>query len=100
MSKGSKVESNLLTHPAPITVLLIAKIVQMSAMKVYFQIAECSLSYAKIVQMSAMKVYFQIAECSLSYAKLQNSATKCKQQHLFYIITTSVLLSVTERDDC
>ena len=61
--KGSKVESNLLTHPAPITVLLIAK----------------------IVQMSAMKVYFQIAECSLSYAKLQNSATKCKQQHLFIL---------------
>ena len=77
MSKGSKVESNLLTHPAPITVLLIAKIVQMSAMKVYFQIAECSLSYAKIVQMSAMKVYFQIAECSLSYAKIvQMSAMK------------------------
>ena len=78
MSKGSKVESNLLTHPAPITVLLIAK----------------------IVQMSAMKVYFQIAECSLSYAKLQNSATKCKQQHLFYIIIIPVLLSVVERDDC
>ena len=39
-------------------------------MKVYFQIAECSLSSAKIVQTSAMKVYFQIAECSLSSANL------------------------------
>ena len=47
-----------------------AKITQTSAMKVYFQIAECSLSYAKIMQTSAMKVYFQIAECSLSYAKI------------------------------
>ena len=27
------------------------------------------LSYAKIMQMSAMKTCFQIAECSLSYAK-------------------------------
>ena len=49
-----------------------AKIVQTSAMKVYFQIAECSLSSAKIVQTSAMKVYFQIAECSLSSAKIIN----------------------------
>ncbi|HCD65344.1 MAG TPA: hypothetical protein DEQ66_03665 [Prevotella sp.] len=47
-----------------------AKIMQMSAMKTCFQIAECSLSYAKIMQMSAMKACFQIAECSLSYAKI------------------------------
>ena len=46
---------------------------QMSAMKVHFQIAECNLSSAKIMQMSAMKVYFQIAECSLSYAKIMLS---------------------------
>ena len=39
-------------------------------MKVYFYIAECSLSYAKIVPASAMKVYFCIAERSLSYAKI------------------------------
>ena len=31
----------------------------------------CSLSYAKIMQMSAMKACFQIAECSLSYAKIK-----------------------------
>ena len=30
----------------------------------------CSLSYAKIAQTSAMKVYFLIAECSLSSAKI------------------------------
>ena len=47
------------------------KIVQMSAKKVHFDFAECSLSYAKIVQMSAKKVYFQFAECSLSYAKIR-----------------------------
>ncbi len=39
-------------------------------MKVYFQIAECSLSSAKIVPTSAMKVYSQIAECSLSSANI------------------------------
>ena len=33
-------------------------IVQISAKKVYFQFAECSLSYAKIVQMSAKKACF------------------------------------------
>jgi len=47
-----------------------AKIVQTSAMKTYFQIAECCQSSAKIVQTSAMKTYFQIAECSQSSAKL------------------------------
>ena len=33
----------------------------------------CSLSYAKIMQMSAMKACFQIAECSLSYAKIKKN---------------------------
>ena len=47
-----------------------AKIVQVSAMKACFQIAERSLSYAKIVQVSAMKACFQIAERSLSYTKI------------------------------
>ena len=46
--------------------------VQVSALKACFQIAECSLSYAKIVQVSAMKACFLIAECSLSYAKVHN----------------------------
>ena len=32
------------------------------------------LSSAKIVQMSGMKVYFQIAECSLSSAKISKKA--------------------------
>ena len=45
-------------------------------MKVYFQIAERSLSYSKILQASAMKVYFQIAECSLSYAKIMLNREK------------------------
>ena len=31
---------------------------------------------AKIMQTSAMKVYFQIAECSLSYAKIQIKSEK------------------------
>lgn len=30
----------------------------------------CELSDAKIAQTSAMKIYFQIAECSLAYAKV------------------------------
>ena len=47
-----------------------AKIMQTSAMKACFQIAECSLSSAKIMPMSAMKACFQIAECSLSSAKI------------------------------
>jgi len=47
-----------------------AKIMQMSAMKACFQIAECSFSSAKIMQMSAMKACFQIAECSFSSAKI------------------------------
>ena len=51
---------------------------QTSAMKVYFQIAECRLSYAKIMQMSAMKVYFQIAECRLSYAKVRQIVVNTK----------------------
>ena len=45
---------------------------QTSAMRVYSQIAECSLSYAKIMQTNVMRVYSQIAECSLSYAKIMN----------------------------
>ena len=47
-----------------------AKIVQTSAKKTCFQIAECSQSSAKIVQTSVMKTCFQIAECSQSSAKL------------------------------
>ena len=31
---------------------------------------------AKIMQTGAMKVYFQIAECSLSYAKIQIKSEK------------------------
>ena len=31
---------------------------------------------AKIMQTDAMKVYFQIAECSLSYAKIQIKSEK------------------------
>ena len=42
---------------------------RISSLLEYF--AECSFSYAKIMQMSAMKAFFQIAECSLSYAKIQ-----------------------------
>ena len=47
-----------------------AKIMQTSAMKACFQIAECSFSSAKIMQTSAMKACFQIAECSFSSAKI------------------------------
>ena len=61
-----------------------SKILQASAMKVYFQIAERSLSYSKILQASAMKVYFQIAECSLSYAKIHENADKAKKSCRFF----------------
>jgi len=53
-------------------------------MKVYFPIAECSISYAKILQASAMKVYFQIAECSISYAKIHENADKAKKSCRFF----------------
>jgi hypothetical protein len=53
-----------------------------SAMKDFFQIAECSLSYAKIMPASAMKDFFQIAECSLSYAKL-SIISECRQHSAF-----------------
>src|SRR3712207_8884835 len=50
--------------------LSFTKLVQMSAMKVYSQIAECSPTSTKLVQMSAMKVYSQIAECSPTSTKV------------------------------
>ena len=56
-----------------------AKIMQTSAMKTRFQIAECSLSSAKIMQTSAMKTRFQIAECSLSSAKIMVLGYSAKQ---------------------
>ncbi len=46
---------------------------QVSAKKVDFQFAECSLFYAKIMQVSAKKVDFQFAERSLFYAKVVKS---------------------------
>ncbi len=51
---------------------------QMSAMRIYSRIAECSLSYAKIMQMSAMRIYSRIAECSLSYAKIMQVGGRTK----------------------
>ena len=48
----------------------IAKLMQASGKKVYFQLPECSLTYAKLMQASGKKVYFQLPECSLTYAKL------------------------------
>ncbi len=39
----------------------------------------CSLSFAKIMQMSAMKACFQIAECSLSYAKIKKIIWKTNE---------------------
>jgi hypothetical protein len=50
-----------------------------SAMKVYFQIAECRQSSAKIMPASAMRVYFQIAECRQSSAKIRFSSERCKE---------------------
>ena len=39
-------------------------------MKDFFRLPSAVLSYVKIIQTSEMKVFFQIAECSLSYANL------------------------------
>ena len=47
-----------------------AKIMQTSAMKACFQIAECNFSSTKKMPTSAMKACFQIAECSFSVAKI------------------------------
>jgi len=52
-------------------------------MKVYFCIAERSLSYAKIVPACAMKVYFCIAERSLSYAKIVKKMI-CDSEFLYF----------------
>ena len=38
---------------------------QMSAMKVYFQIAECSFSSAKKMQMSAMKFAYRLLSAAI-----------------------------------
>ncbi|GAB6962782.1 hypothetical protein [Prevotella fusca] len=57
--------------------LFSAKIMQVSAMKVYFLFAKRSLFSAKIMQVSAMKVYFLFAKRSLFSAKImQVSAMK------------------------
>ena len=78
MSKGSKVESNLLTHPAPITVLLIAKIVQMSAMKVTFRLPNAA---------------YLMQSYKIPLPNASNSTFFILSQLLF-------LRSVVERDDC
>ena len=70
-----------------------SKILQASAMKVYFQIAERSLSYSKILQASAMKVYFPIAERSISYAKIHENADKAKKSCRFFEKTFLFILS-------
>lgn len=44
----------------------------------------CAISksfYAKIVQAMAMNVYFQIAECSLSFAKVHKIFLVCMKNH-------------------
>ena len=61
-------------------------VMQTSAMKTCFQIAECSFSYAKKMQTSAMKTCFQIAECSFSYAKLSNISVTSKYLNEINII--------------
>ena len=53
-----------------LSALFSAKIMQVSAMKVYFLFAERSLFSAKIMQVSAMKVYFLFAERSLFSANV------------------------------
>ena len=53
----------------------------------------------KIVQMSAKKVYFQFAECSLSYAKKQKKSQKASVLVLFFLffskyVTKRTLVSI------
>ena len=50
----------LLSFTTFIKVVSAAKIMQMSAMKTYFQIAECSLSYTKIRLLAKFSKYFRI----------------------------------------
>ena len=61
------------------------EIKQASAMKVYFQIAECRQSCAKIVQASAMKTCFQIAECRQSCAKIHHFFVNRKRLRAFFL---------------
>ena len=63
-----------------------AKKMQTSAMKTCFQIAECSFSSAKKMQTSAMKACFQIAECSFSSAKLSNIPVTSKYLAGYFIL--------------
>ena len=64
---------------------IVTKIMQTSAMRIYSQIAECSLSYAKIMQTSGKKACFQFPECSLSYAKIMQGErnSKAEKQSFF-----------------
>ena len=69
-------------------------VMQTSAMKTFFQIAECSFSYAKKMQTSAMKTCFQIAECSFSYAKLSNISVTSKYLNEINIIIGLIILNL------
>ena len=68
-------------------------VMQTSAMKTCFQIAECNFSYAKKMQTSAMKTCFQIAECSFSYAKLSNISVTSKYLNEINIIIGQIILN-------
>ena len=51
-----------------------------------------TLYYAKIAQTSAMKVYFLIAECSLSYAKIaQKNRISATKTNLFVLMSERFL---------
>ena len=52
-----------------------------------------SFLMAKIMQMSAMKARFQIAECSLSSAKIHNLCEICAQNADFFAFLWEIILS-------
>ena len=58
-------------------------------MKVYFQIAECSISYAKILQASAMKVTFRLP--SAAYLMQRYTKIQIKQRKVVVFLKKTFL---------
>ena len=52
------------------------------------------MSYAKVMQASAMKACFQIAECSLPYAKVIKKRKTSKNLMIFYSFPLNFSLKI------
>ena len=73
----------------PIILFLDAKKMQTSAMKVYFQIAECSFFLFKENANERNESYFQIAECRFFFCKDNANRTQYKRITPFFLFFCS-----------